>query len=87
MVAGAFRTWAATEPLAQALPQRCAICADDRRGDSGDAPPYAVGREIEDLAALITAVGEPASVFGYSSGEPGRLAWLTGHSHRVEPGP
>jgi hypothetical protein len=31
---------------------------DDRRGrgDSGNTPPYAVEREIEDLAALVDAV-------------------------------
>ncbi|MEO3872037.1 alpha/beta hydrolase [Nonomuraea sp. B12E4] len=38
------------------------------RGDSGDTPPYAVEREIEDLAAVIEEVGGPAAVFGNSSG-------------------
>lgn len=42
----------------------------DRRGhgDSGDTPPYAVEREIEDLAAVIAAAGGSAAVFGGSSG-------------------
>ncbi|WP_433441598.1 alpha/beta fold hydrolase [Nonomuraea sp. CA-141351] len=38
------------------------------RGDSGDTPPYAVEREIEDLAAVIEAAGGSAMVFGGSSG-------------------
>lgn len=38
------------------------------RGDSGDILPYSVEREIEDLAAVIEAVGGHASVFGASSG-------------------
>jgi hypothetical protein len=38
------------------------------RGGSGDTPPYAVEREIEDLEALIVATGGPAHAFGASSG-------------------
>jgi hypothetical protein len=38
------------------------------RGDSGDTHPYAVEREIEDLAAVIGAAGGSAMVFGGSSG-------------------
>ncbi|MEV5712115.1 alpha/beta fold hydrolase [Actinoallomurus sp. NPDC052274] len=38
------------------------------RGDSGDTAPYAVDREIEDLAAVIEAAGGAAAVFGNSSG-------------------
>src|SRR5215472_15027384 len=38
------------------------------RGESGDTPPYAVQREIEDLAALIDEAGAPALVCGFSSG-------------------
>jgi pimeloyl-ACP methyl ester carboxylesterase len=42
----------------------------DRRGhgDSGDTPPYAVEREIEDMTAVIAAAGGQAAVFGGSSG-------------------
>jgi pimeloyl-ACP methyl ester carboxylesterase len=70
MAAGAFNTRSATEPLAQALAPQFTVLNYDRRGrgDSGDTAPYAVGREIEDLAALISAAGGSASVFGYSSG-------------------
>jgi pimeloyl-ACP methyl ester carboxylesterase len=38
------------------------------RGESGDTPPYAVEREIEDIAALINVSGSPAYLYGHSSG-------------------
>lgn len=38
------------------------------RGESGDTPPYAVAREVEDLEAVIEAAGGTAYVFGISSG-------------------
>jgi pimeloyl-ACP methyl ester carboxylesterase len=57
-------------PLAAMLAHRFTVLAYDRRGrgDSGDTPPWAIEREIEDLAALIAAAGGSASVFGNSSG-------------------
>jgi pimeloyl-ACP methyl ester carboxylesterase len=64
IVGGAFndrRTWA---ELAQRLASAgfTAVSYDRRgRGDSGDTPPYAVEREIEDLTAVIRAArGGPA---------------------------
>src|SRR5262249_57603651 len=70
MVAGAFNTRSATEPLAKALAQRFAVLNYDRRGrgDSGDTAPYAVEREAEDIGALITPAGGSAPGFGCSSG-------------------
>ncbi len=38
------------------------------RGESGDTAPYAVAREVEDLAAVVDAAGGSASLFGMSSG-------------------
>ena len=38
------------------------------RGDSGDTPPYAVAREIEDLTAVIGEAGGSAALYGHSSG-------------------
>jgi pimeloyl-ACP methyl ester carboxylesterase len=38
------------------------------RGASGDTRPYAVEREVEDLAAVITEAGGSACVYGFSSG-------------------
>jgi len=57
-------------PLAAQLAHRFTVISYDRRGrgDSTDTPPYAIEREIEDLAALITAAGGSAFVFGNSSG-------------------
>jgi pimeloyl-ACP methyl ester carboxylesterase len=68
--AGAFNDRSTTDPLARALAPQFMVVNYDRRGrgDSGDAPQYAVEREIEDLEALIAAVGGAAAVFGYSSG-------------------
>jgi len=70
MAAGAFNDRSTTAPLAHALAQQFTVLNYDRRGhgDSGDAPRYAVEREIEDLEALIAAAGGSAAVFGYSSG-------------------
>jgi pimeloyl-ACP methyl ester carboxylesterase len=57
-------------PLAALLAHRFTVFSYDRRGrgDSENTPPHANGREVEDLAALITAAGGSASVFGNSSG-------------------
>ena len=70
MAGGAFNTRTTTEPLAIALGSRFTVFNYDRRGrgESGETPPYAVEREIEDIDALITAAGGGAAVFGYSSG-------------------
>src|SRR5437016_12168291 len=70
MTVGAFNTRSQTEPLARALAARLTVLNYDRRGrgDSGDTAPYAVEREIDDIAALIQQAGGSASVFGHSSG-------------------
>lgn len=70
LVGGALSTRAAAGPLVAEISGRLTAIAYDRRGrgDSGDTPPYAVEREVGDLAALIAAVGGSASVFGHSSG-------------------
>ncbi|HEU4947268.1 MAG TPA: alpha/beta hydrolase [Kribbella sp.] len=44
------------------------------RGDSGDTAPYAVEREVEDLAAMIEEAGGTACVYGSSSGAALALA-------------
>jgi pimeloyl-ACP methyl ester carboxylesterase len=55
---------------AQALGKYFTTVNYDRRGrgDSGDTLPYAVDREIEDIAALIDRLGGPAHLYGHSSG-------------------
>ena len=56
--------------LADVLTADFAVYNSDRRGggDSGDTPPYAVAREIEDLEAVIELAGGTAHVYGTSSG-------------------
>jgi pimeloyl-ACP methyl ester carboxylesterase len=69
-VAGAFNDHHRLAPLAAALSADHTTVVYDRRGrgESGDAPAYAIEREVDDLAAVIAAAGGRASVFGYSSG-------------------
>lgn len=57
-------------PLAAALADRFTVFTYDRRGrgESGNTAPYAVEREIEDIAALIKEAGGAACVCGVSSG-------------------
>jgi pimeloyl-ACP methyl ester carboxylesterase len=56
--------------LAEMLAPRFTVAHYERRGrgNSDDTPPYAVEREIEDLQAVIDAVGGSAFVLGLSSG-------------------
>lgn len=56
--------------LAPRLSDRFTVVHYDRRGrgDSGDQPQYAVEREIEDVQALVNALGGEAYVYGTSSG-------------------
>jgi pimeloyl-ACP methyl ester carboxylesterase len=70
LVSGAMSTGATTAPLAARLADRFEVVAYDRRGrgGSGDTAPYAVAREVEDLGALIGAVGGSAALYGISSG-------------------
>ena len=73
LVGGAFQHRAIdprTAQLAALLAQHFTVFHYDRRGrgDSSDTQPYAVEREVEDLAALIKEAGGQAAVFGMSSG-------------------
>ena len=70
LVSGALGDRQAAGPLAAELAARFRVAAYDRRGrgDSGDNQPYAVEREVEDLAAVIGALGTEAFVYGVSSG-------------------
>lgn len=70
LIGGAFADRSGAADFAAALASRFSVVAYDRRGrgDSGDAPAYAVEREVEDLERLIDAVGGTAFVHGMSSG-------------------
>ncbi len=65
---GAAHTrWATVVP---ALSQQFSVYALDRRGrgESGDASPYVMQREFEDVAALVESIGEPVDLLGHSFG-------------------
>lgn len=70
LVSGAMSTGATVAPLAPLLADRFSVIAYDRRGrgESGDTAPYAVAREVEDIAALIEEAGDEAALYGISSG-------------------
>jgi pimeloyl-ACP methyl ester carboxylesterase len=75
LVGGAFQYRAfdpRTGQLAELLAPHFTVYHYDRRGrgDSGDTAPYAVEREIEDVAALVEVAGGSAYLFGMSSGAP-----------------
>jgi pimeloyl-ACP methyl ester carboxylesterase len=72
LVGGAlgYRRFNKMEQLARLLAESCTVVNYDRRGrgDSTEAGPFAVEREIEDIEALIEAEGGSASLWGWSSG-------------------
>src|SRR5215211_4470100 len=70
VVCGATCDRALMRGHARAFGEHCTTVNYDRRGrgDSGDTLPYAVEREIDDIAALIHAVGGSAHLYGHSSG-------------------
>ena len=65
-----YRQFGPSQGLAARLSPHFTVITYDRRGrgESGDTQPYAIEREVEDLEALIEAVGGTAFVAGQSSG-------------------
>jgi pimeloyl-ACP methyl ester carboxylesterase len=70
MIGGALSDRRAGRRIADALgPSLTAVAVDRRgRGDSGDTPPYTVEREVEDVRAILGAVGGSGHLLGHSSG-------------------
>ena len=70
LVGGALDDGSENAPLATELAERFTVYNYARRGrgESGDTAPYAVQRELEDIAALIAVAGGSAHLFGVSSG-------------------
>lgn len=64
------RTFGPMGKLVPLLAPHFTVYTYDRRGrgTSGDTPPYAAEREVEDIAALIAEAGGSAMLFGVSSG-------------------
>ncbi|MGI5269013.1 alpha/beta fold hydrolase [Nonomuraea sp. CA-218870] len=65
-----YRAAGPMRPLAALLSSSFTVYAYDRRGrgESGDTPPYAPDREVEDLQTVIGEAGGEAYVYGISSG-------------------
>jgi pimeloyl-ACP methyl ester carboxylesterase len=72
LVGGAFgdRREATVAGLVEVLSPQFTVYNYDRRGrgESGDTQPYALQREIDDVASIIDVAGSGAMVFGGSSG-------------------
>jgi pimeloyl-ACP methyl ester carboxylesterase len=70
LVGGGLDDGSENAPLASELAERLTVYNYARRGrgESGDIPPYAVAREIEDIEALIGEAGGSAHLYGVSSG-------------------
>jgi hypothetical protein len=70
LVGGGLDDGSENAPLGPALAERFTVFNYARRGrgESGDTPPYALEREVEDIEALIEAAGGSAHLFGASSG-------------------
>ncbi|HEX5618053.1 MAG TPA: alpha/beta hydrolase [Solirubrobacteraceae bacterium] len=65
-----YRKMGPSPKVAASLSEHFTVVTYDRRGrgESADSAPYSVNREVEDLAALIAAVGGSAYLCGFSSG-------------------
>jgi len=63
-----FRSFGASHDLATLLAPDYAVYSYDQRGrgESSDMQPFAVEREVEDIAALIAAAGGEAYLYGIS---------------------
>ncbi len=70
LIGGGLDDGSENEPLARELAEHFTVYNFARRGrgDSGDSSPYAVQREVDDIAAIIAEAGGSAHVFGASSG-------------------
>jgi pimeloyl-ACP methyl ester carboxylesterase len=70
LVGGGLDDGAENAPLAAELAGRFTVYNYARRGrdKSGDTPPYALEREIEDIEALLAEAGGSAHVYGVSTG-------------------
>jgi alpha-beta hydrolase superfamily lysophospholipase len=70
LVTGGLDDGSENAPLAAELAEHFSVYNYNRRGrgDSGDTPPYAVEREIEDIEALVAEAGGSAHLYGVSTG-------------------
>jgi pimeloyl-ACP methyl ester carboxylesterase len=68
--ASCFRNFFPIVADAKAFAKEFTVTNYDRRGrgESGDASPWSVEREVEDIEALLGAAGGKAALYGHSSG-------------------
>jgi pimeloyl-ACP methyl ester carboxylesterase len=68
--AGSYRDFRPFPPPVELLAEHFTVYVYDRRGRgaSTDTQPYAIEREVDDLAALIAEAGGSAFVYAFSSG-------------------
>lgn len=68
--ASCFRNFVPVLQDAKAFAKEFTVYNYDRRGrgNSTDTQPYAIAREVEDIAALIDVAGGKACLYGHSSG-------------------
>jgi pimeloyl-ACP methyl ester carboxylesterase len=64
---GAYKRWS---PILPALQKQFTVYAIDRRGrgESSEAPSYAIEREFEDVAAVVDSIGDGVNLLGHSFG-------------------
>ncbi len=81
---GAYVRW---RPILPALEKQFTVYAVDRRGrgESGEAPGYAIEREFEDVAAVVDSIGDGVNLLGHSFGGICSLeaALLTPHLRKL----
>ncbi|CAN5552992.1 alpha/beta hydrolase [soil metagenome] len=65
-----YRAFGPAKPFTDELASEFTVVSYDRRGrgESGDSSTYDAKLEFDDLRAVLTALGEPAYVLGFSSG-------------------
>lgn len=70
LVLGALNRRSQGKKLTELLSDRFTVISYDRRGrgDSTDTQPYSTQKEVEDIRALIDALGGNAFLYGHSSG-------------------
>jgi pimeloyl-ACP methyl ester carboxylesterase len=87
LVHGTSATHARWAPILPALEQQFTVYAVDRRGrgESGEAPSYAIEREFEDVAAVVDSIGDGVNLLGHSFGAVCSLeaALLTPHLRKL----
>jgi pimeloyl-ACP methyl ester carboxylesterase len=81
---GSYKRWM---PILPALEKQFTVYGVDRRGrgESGEAPTYAIEREFEDVAAVVDSIGSEVNLLGHSFGGICSLeaALLTSHIRKL----